>query len=321
MLATPLVKLAINPEPTGAVAGSFAGFDGSPLRYARWERTQGPSRGTACVFTGLGEYIEKYFEVVADLRRRGFAVAMMDWRGQGGSCRLLADRRKCHVRDFSDFDKDLAQFMREIVLPDCPPPYLGIAHSMGGNILLRNAVMPGTWFERMVLSAPMIAMHPSQLRMPLWLVRSYVETVCLIGLDKRFAPGAAEWSPETTPFEENQVTSDHVRYARNRAVLQADPSLVVGGVTNGWLRAAIRSSDMLSRPEFATRVKLPILFFIAGRDMIVVPQAIEDFASRLKVGTHVILANARHEILQENDDIRGRFWAAFDAYMGVEAQV
>ncbi len=37
----------------------------------------------------------------------------------------------------------------------------------------------------------------------------------------------------------------------------------------------------------------------------------------MKSGTHVILANARHEILQETDDVRGRFWAAFDAYMAV----
>ena len=33
--------------------------------------------------------IEKYFEVVGELRRRGFAVAVLDWRGQGGSSRLL----------------------------------------------------------------------------------------------------------------------------------------------------------------------------------------------------------------------------------------
>ena len=34
----------------------------------------------------------------------------------------------------------------------------------------------------------------------------------------------------------------------------------------------------------------------------------------MKSGTHVILANARHEICQEEDAIRGRFWAAFDAW-------
>ncbi len=38
--------------------------------------------------------IEKYFEVVSELRERGFAVAVLDWRGQGGSARALPIRAK-----------------------------------------------------------------------------------------------------------------------------------------------------------------------------------------------------------------------------------
>jgi Lysophospholipase len=41
---------------------------------------------------------------VRDLRDRGFAVAMIDWRGQGHSSRRLRDPRKGYVRDFSDFE-------------------------------------------------------------------------------------------------------------------------------------------------------------------------------------------------------------------------
>ena len=33
------------------------------------------------------------------------------------------------------------------------------------------------------------------------------------------------------------------------------------------------------------------------------------------------MPDSRHEILQENDDVRTRFWAAFDAYLGVDAKV
>ena len=118
-----LVALAKNPVPSGATTGFFKGHDGIKLRFARWEATRGPRRGTVCLFQGRGEFIEKYFEVVADLRRRGFSVATMDWRGQGGSDRLLSNPRKGHVRSFADFDQDLAQFMKEVVLPDCQPPY------------------------------------------------------------------------------------------------------------------------------------------------------------------------------------------------------
>ena len=47
------------------------------------------------------------------------------------------------MRSFADYDQDLAHFMKEIVLPDCQPPYIALAHSMGGHILLRNAIAVG----------------------------------------------------------------------------------------------------------------------------------------------------------------------------------
>ena len=66
-----LVALAKNPAPSGATTGILKSPSGMRLRYARWEATRPPRRGTVCVFHGRGEFIEKYFEVVADLRRRG----------------------------------------------------------------------------------------------------------------------------------------------------------------------------------------------------------------------------------------------------------
>ena len=60
-----------------------------------------------------------------------------------------------------------------------------------------------------------------------------------------------------------------------------------------------------------------MLLLAAGNDRIVATRAIEEFGVRLKVGTHILLPGSRHEILQESDAVRQRFWAAFDAYLGV----
>lgn len=312
-----LIALARNPVPTGAIAGEFEGFDGAKLRYARWEPTRGPRRGTICCFTGRSEYIEKYFETIADLRRRGWAVAIMDWRGQGGSVRETDNPRKGHIADFRDYDRDLTCFMRQVVLPDCPPPFIALAHSMGGHILLRNAVVPGTWFSRMVLVAPMIRFHESKVRPSQLAARTYARLWTLAGAGKSYVRGGSD-DPDTTEnvtFETNELTSDRDRYARNRALQDAARDIVLGSATIGWLKAAYDSSAMLLDPEYPLRVTVPLLIFIAGRDTIVSPAAIEEFASRLKLGRHVTLPTARHEILQETDEVRGLFWAAFDAYL------
>ena len=69
------------------------------------------------LLNGQTEFIEKYFEVIDDLRARGFSVVTMDWRGQGGSDRLLANPLKAHIADFAQYDEDLAILMREVVAP------------------------------------------------------------------------------------------------------------------------------------------------------------------------------------------------------------
>ncbi len=316
-----LVSLAKNPVPSGAVVGTFAGYDGAPLRYAWWEATRGPRRGTVCLFGGRGEYIEKYFEVVADLRRRGFAVATMDWRGQGGSWRALADPRKGHVRDFAEYDQDLLRFMKDVVLPDCPPPFVALAHSMGGNILLRNAGTPGSWFERMVLTAPMIAFADVQVGHPQWLARAYAEIAAAVGFSHAYVRGGSGEPEGTGDFEGNQLTSDRERWSRNKAVLDAAPELGIGSPTIGWLRAAYRACARLLDPSYPQRIEVPLLMFAAGNDEIVSTPAIEDFAVGLKVGSQLLIPGARHEILQEADEFRQRFWASFDAYLGVDTGV
>jgi lysophospholipase len=316
-----LIALAKNPVPSGATAGYFKAHDAIMLRFARWDATRGPRRGTVCLFQGRGEFIEKYFEVVADLRRRGFAVATMDWRGQGGSDRLLSNPRKGHVRSFADFDQDLTQFMKEVVLADCQPPFVALAHSMGGHILLRNATAAGSWFSRMVLSAPMISIHPKEIGIPAPFPRIYCELMGALALGRLYTPGGNDDALELAPFEGNPLTTDRERYTRNSLIVQAVPQLGLGSPTIAWLRAALRSIAKITAPDYPTHVKVPLLLFAAGMDRVVSTTHIEEFAVRLKVGTHVLIPQARHEILQETDEVRKDFWAAFDAYLGVDTGV
>jgi lysophospholipase len=313
-----LVSIARNPVPSGAVVGAFEGYDGNPMRFARWEPTRGPTRGTVCVFTGRSEFIEKYFEVVSDLRRRGFAVAVMDWRGQGGSYRPLSNPRKGWVRTFSEYDRDLDCFMEQVVKPECPPPYYALAHSMGGHILLRIAGRPVPPFERIMVVAPMLRFHDKQVGVSQRYARLYAALGTACGFGRAYVRGGSDASEDPVVFEGNPLTSDEARFARNRALIEAAPHLLLGAPTIGWLNAAYRSMAKLNDPAYAERISVPLLVAIAGQDVIVDPVASEAFAARVKLCTTVNLPLARHEILQEADEIRGRFWAAFDAYLGVE---
>ncbi len=308
-----LVGITRNPVPNGAVADTFITRDGLSIRYARWDTTAERRLGTVCLFQGRTEFIEKYFETIADLRRRGFAVATMDWRGQGGSSRLLKNPEKGHAETFARHDADVGKFMSEIVLPDCPPPFYCLAHSMGAHLILRLTQTKVCWWDRIVLVSPMIGFAGSDTKNTA--ICAAAEAATFFGLGDAFIPGGEAQTFEATPFEGNPVTSDRLRFERARDVVKAAPHLGLAGPTVGWVAAACSSLATINSAVFMSSIKVPILIVAAGNDSIVSTPAIERFASRIKNCTRIVLSGAKHEILQERDQLREQFWAAFDAYI------
>lgn len=306
-----LVSIPANPVPEGAVSGTIKTADNVTIRFARWPPLPG-RKGTVCLFTGRGEYIEKYFETVRDLRARGFSVAMIDWRGQGHSARRLRDPRKGYVRDFAEYERDVAALFQQVVLPDCPPPYFAMAHSMGGAVMLRLAHTGTRWFDRMVLCAPMVGLPGRALTRPArWAVRA----LRAFGRGGAYVPGGNDTLVGMAPFEGNDLSSDPLRYARNASIVEADPTLAIASPTIAWADTAFATMMEFREDGFPGRIRHPVLMIAAGDDSVVSTPAIEEFAYHLRGGAHLVVAGARHEILQEQDRYRAQFWAAFDAFI------
>jgi lysophospholipase len=306
-----LVSIPANPVPENAVVGALTTRDNVTLRFARFAPPPG-RKGTVVVLQGRAEYIEKYYETVRDLRARGFAVATFDWRGQGLSKRALADPQKGHVRNFSEYVTDLETAMEQMVLPDCPPPLYALAHSMGGAVLLKACHEGSRWFDRIVLSSPMIALPASRMTRA---AGPLARVMRLIGRGSGYVPTGHGAPIGVDDFVGNVLTSDPVRYARNMAVLEEAPELGIGAPTIAWADAALRLMKQFAARGYAGSLRHPILMVAAGRDEVVSTPAIENFGMHLLAGSHLIVAGAQHEILQEQDQFRAQFWAAFDAFV------
>ncbi len=306
-----LIEIPSNPIPKGAVVDTVATDDGVELRCARFPPNRSPVRGTVVILHGRTEFIEKYFETINDLRRRGFAVATFDSRGQGGSSRLLGNPRKGHVRDFADHVNDFETVMQEVVLPDCPPPYYVLGHSTGAAIALLSAERLRTQIDRMVLTAPLFALAHGTPRV----LAKVTGFLMHFGLGEAFAPGAGGTLIQTQPFDNNALTSDPARYQRALAIVDADPSIGVGGATIGWVNAAMRACVRLAEPNFADTVPMPVLIVLGGADSVVSNLAAEEFSRRVKTAAHLRIPGAKHEILMEKDQFRDQFWIAFDAFV------
>ncbi|MDB5538823.1 MAG: alpha/beta hydrolase [Devosia sp.] len=308
-----LAVVPSNPVPEGARVGFFTTSDKVQLRYATFPKGAGAAKGTICLVQGRTEFIEKYFETIADFRSRGFAVATFDWRGQGGSQRLIGNKRLGHVRRFDDYWEDLKSFHGSILLPDCPAPYYLVGHSMGGLASLYAGIRDRMMFERIFLSAPMIALDGQPFGMAG--MARLTGTLAALGLGRLPIGRRGDKALSQLSFAGNPLTSDLMRFTRGVDVVKARPDLEIGSPTIGWAAAAFGAMAGAATDQFPGAVRIPVLMLAAARDEIVSSAATESLGLRMRTGRHIMIPGARHELFLENDSIRGQVLAAFDAFI------
>lgn len=350
--AMKLIEIPENPVPSGARDGLVVTPDGISIRYAHWPAAGVRRQGTVTLLQGRAEFIEKYFEVIEDLRQRGFDVVTFDWRGQGGSQRVTRNPKRGHVSNFHKYRLDLRTVLKEVSLAHYPGPHFALAHSTGALVLLSDAERLRTMLDRVVLTAPLLglpsgAWAPDLSKARRWVLRkltlgllgrpplkaeepktsALIEKVgfriarvfSLFGFGRLFVPGGN--GNIFVDFEDNRQTSDKIRFERFNNVLKASPELGVGAPTLGWLNAAARCMLPFRKREAGPKIKLPCLVLAAGQDKVVSTPLIEDFVSRTKAAAYVEIPGASHELMMERDVFRDQFWAAFDAFVpGYEAE-
>ena len=305
-----LIEPPGDPAPPGARCTILTTADGVRLRVATFEAAR--PRGTVILMQGRAEYIECYFETIRDLQARGLSVVAFDWRGQGGSERLLRDPRKGHVATLAAYDFDLDAVLR-LVAPALPRPWYGLAHSTGGLVAVANGARLAHDLRRLVLTAPFLGLGsigPSETA-----ARLLARSLRAVGLGRDWVPAGGATPIHTTPFDHNFLTSDPARHARGAEMSYRHPELAIGSPTVGWLAAAFDAMDDVLAPEALAAWRLPTLLIACGDDRVVSNRAIETFASRTVATDLLVVPGARHEILQERDRYREQFWAAFDAFV------
>lgn len=307
-----LYSSAFNSVPVGASVDFLTTSDSARLRFARWEPHTRPSKGTIIILHGRSEFIEKYFETVEDLRKRGFGVLTFDWRGQGGSSRMLKDRTKGHVENFDNYLTDLEAIISEVALPDCKAPLYILAHSTGSLVALLAAPRLANRVRRMVLVSPLLALNNLPLSQD-----SLMKTLgflTFLGLGAQQLPRKRS-TIEPRPFAENKLTTDRDRYQRTRTALASAPDLAIGPPTIGWIFAACRAMSVVNQTGFSNAISVPTLLLAAGNDAVVSPSAIEGFGRAMRTGSCLTVSGAKHELMDERDIYREQFLAAFEAFV------
>jgi lysophospholipase len=292
--------------------------DGVRLRGALWNgRGSRAGRGLVVLLQGRTEFLERCALPAAGLVERGFAVASLDWRGQGLSDRLVAEPLKGHVGRFTDYHLDLAALMAHPTVMAQPGPSLVLGNSMGGAIAL-GAVLRGQLAPRaLLLSAPMLGIELT----PFMRLASRVT----LGI-ARFARGMERWPPFAPPglpveqpyvfagFEENLLTGDRAVFDWSVAALMREPAFQLAMPTLGWLDQAFAEIAWLTRQG---PPGCPGLCLLGTSEAIVAPAAVRAGADRLGLEL-VEIEGGRHEVLIEAEPMRSHAWAAIDRFLAAQ---
>jgi lysophospholipase len=142
-----------------------------------------------------------------------------------------------------------------------------------------------------------------------------LQSLAALGCGTKYIPGGRAEIMDLRPFVGNRRTSDPGRYARCAQLVIAQPALGLGSPTIGWTAAAIEATREFSDANFSRSVAARCLIIAAAGDQIVSTAASRAFAESSTSVDYRVVANSKHELLMERNDLRSQFWAEFDSFL------
>ena len=305
----PFLELDNYKAPKGIESYFIKMDDGIKIRICQWRGSSKDSKGTILIQQGHNEFIEKYFETIQEFLDRNYSVITFDWRGQGMSGHQIKDIHKAFLKDFKRHDEDLSYILNKIIDKYFKKPLIGIGHSMGGCIMLSAFHDYPEKFYYGILSAPMLGFKNEKF------LRTASSLMNIFRKDTDYLIGSKPNMGKETSFEENDLTTDKVRYKRIIDMVRIKPDVRLWGVTNSFAKAVDKRFRMIRERGWAETINLKILIINNINDKVVDSKKIDQMVSRLPKAETLYFNSTKHEIFMEKDNFRKILWSSIDQFL------
>ena len=282
----------------------FSSFDGLNLRYYHASQGEGKEpKGCIVMLHGYCGFWGKFHEVAHFFWQAGFDVFFLEQRGHGYSGRQIDDKDMVHVIDYADYIADVKTFMDKIVIPSAGKrPKIIYAHSMGGAIAALFLEEHPEYFDAAVLSSPMFSIKTGST--PSIAVKLLCAKIRLLHQENLAFPGGKRFDGIPS-FETSSARSEkRYKYIFNQRL--ADEHYHTYMMSNGWGAASFKATARLLRR--ASKVKTPVLLLTAGNDALVNMSGHEKFAKRASNVQHINYEDSKHEIYNDVDEVREKYF-------------
>lgn len=272
-----------------------------------------PAEGAVLISHGFTESAEKYEETIYYFLKKGFHVYCMEHCGHGYSYRLTDDLSLVHVDRYERYVEDLLFVARKAKEENHNLPLFLYGHSMGGGIGAAAAARGAAYFDKLILSAPM--MRPQTKPVPWKLAQVIAGIACLLGKEKEYVKGQRPYEG-TERFEDSAAVSE-ARFAYYQRKRNEEPLYQTNAPSYGWLRNTGRLNRYLQK-EGWKKITAPVLLFQAEQDAFVSLREQERFAKKLGGRGEVQLIKVpgtKHEICRADDAALAFYWENVFAFL------
>ncbi len=296
-LADALQKTVIPYLTQRRTAWNHTCADGTVLFCLRYDADA--PRGSVVLLHGLGECTEKFLELCYYFLKDGLTVLIFDQRGHGRSTRKC-ERKTIYVRRFSQYVSDLAEVLCDQE-EHLPAPHYLFAHSMGGAVSALYLERHPAFFEKALLSSPMIAVKYRGIPRPL--VRWMCAGAALLGAGKRrpFLLHPAR-EPQEEAFAYASGTSE-ARFDAYQQIKIAEPLYRNAKPSYSWTREALACTGQILARGAPERIRAEVLLLAAEQEHLVERAEQEQFIARVPHGTLVTVKDAKHELYYAHDAV------------------
>jgi lysophospholipase len=299
--------------PPGWTWGSLVNADGAHLRYG-WTDPVKPIRGVIIVAPSFQAPAEEYFETARDLSRDGFAVWILDRRGQGGSDRWPGAEKRAHLEGAWREVRDLRQFTVSTLARYPHVPGILLGESFGGLVGLRLLHDYPGLFTAAVFSSPGIDFQTNGV--PRGLLRVLVTSACKLGWCKDYAPTQNDWAFDANPgTASDPVRDDPDRAFAEEGVLLTRPQLREGGATNGWVTALFEEADIEEAAGWPEAIKTAVLFGFTPKDRIARPDVMQSVCHRMPHCTLAKFTSTGHALFTDADSTRAPWMRELETFL------
>lgn len=250
---------------------------------------------------GRSEVIEKYAELIFDLKEKQYDILVFDQLGQGLSQRYTEDSQVGHIETYDKYVAALKELLDQKAFANYQKKVL-YGHSMGAVISHLFAAKNPHAVNKLILSAPSYQINLGVLNRPV--AKGLLWAMKVAGMEKSYGPGLGPYKREK--FEENTLTNSQVRFTEYRAELfNRHPDLALGGPSVNWIDRSIRIGEKLEKGEY--KVSIPMVILQAEKDTVVINEGQDNVCPHQEQCRIIKIKDSKHEAFIENDMIRNSF--------------